>query len=154
LTAARTKARQRVEAYGLDAAAIANATFEAQRAADVQGREGELARIHSYLSSDSLSSESAGVDGSPLLVTGAAGTGKSTLLAEATKRIKISFPGAVSITRYVGVTPGTSTLVNLLSDLRQRIVTAYNMEELETSVDLPQLVDSVSAILADSDIPA
>jgi hypothetical protein len=107
------------EARGDDATQVANAAFEQQRTAVVEGRDEELARIMAHL----VGGLGAGA-GAPMLVTGEAGSGKTTLLAEAIKRATIERPGAVVITRYCGVTPETTSLAALLNDLRRTIASA------------------------------
>ncbi|HEV7129074.1 MAG TPA: AAA family ATPase [Ktedonobacterales bacterium] len=119
--------------------ALANTAFEAQRAAQVEGRKAELARIAAYLAS----AHSADIR-SPLVVTGAAGSGKSTVLAEAAKRAAVAYPGAALLTRYCGVTPGTGSLSELLTDLRQAIARAYGQPEPAALPNLEELVAAFS----------
>jgi hypothetical protein len=145
--AARTAARKALAAQGRDAAALANASFEAQRAAHVEAREAELDRLGTYLAGTSDG-------GLPLVVTGAAGSGKSTLLAEAAKRAAAAHPGAVLLVRYIGVTPGTSSLFELLAGLRRAIASAYGQRESEPMADLYQLIDAFATQLSDLDAPA
>lgn len=137
--AARTAARAALEAEGQDETALANAAFEAQRAEHVVGREDELARIAEYLASATPQ---------PLVVTGSAGIGKSTLLAEATKRASHALPNAVLIARYIGVTPGTESLPALLNGLRRSIARAYHQPEPTELDDENLLVGAVAAQLA------
>ena len=138
---ARTAARAAAEAQGRDAVSFANAAFEQERAAHVEGRDAELAQLATYLTGD------AGA-GLPLVVTGAAGSGKSTLLAEAAIRAASAQPGAPLITRYIGVTPGTSSLIDLLNDLRRTIAQAYGQPEPAQVLDENQLLGAVAAQLA------
>jgi tetratricopeptide (TPR) repeat protein len=144
--AARTKARAAAAAQGRDETAIANTAFEAERAARVEGRELELARLATYL---------AGKSGSgPLVVTGAAGSGKSTLLAEAAKRAAAAQPGATVLARYIGVTPSTGSLVELLNDLRRAIARACSQPEPVALSDENQVVGAVAAQLSTPQVPA
>jgi hypothetical protein len=126
--AARTAARMVAAAQGHDATELANAAFAAQRAARVEGRETELARLAAYLAD----AQGAGL---PLVVTGPAGSGKSTLLAEAAKRAAVAQPGAALVVRYLGVTPGTNTLVELLENLRGAMAQAYGEPESFATLD-------------------
>jgi tetratricopeptide (TPR) repeat protein len=137
--AARIAAREAAAVQGRDAVAFANAVFEGERAAHVEGRSAELTRLAAYLAGES------GV-GAPLLVTGAAGSGKSTLLAEAVRRSVAAIPDAVRVVRYCGVTPGTESLIALLTDLRQML----NQDHLKlaTLTDENQLISAVAAQLA------
>ncbi len=137
--ASRTAARETLKAEGYDEATLANAAFTAQRADQVVGREDELARMAKYLASDIPL---------PLVVTGTAGSGKSTLLAEAAKRVATAQPEAILITRYLGVTPGTGSLFELLNDLHRTIARAYGQAEPVLLNDLEQLVGAFAAQLA------
>jgi hypothetical protein len=143
--AARTAAREALEDAGRDETALANAAFAAQRAEHVVGREDELARVAAYLASDTPL---------PLVVTGAAGSGKSTLLAEAAKRAAAAQPEAVLITRYLGVTPGTGSLSELLNGLRRAIAGAYGQPEPVPLTNAEQLAGTFAAQLAMLAVPA
>src|SRR5262245_25192569 len=139
--AARSAAREAAAVRGRDAVALANAAFERERAAHVEGRSAELARLAAYLAGKYGA-------GAPLLVTGAAGSGKSTLLAEAVTRIAAATPGATRIVRYCGVTPGTESLSALLTDLRQAIAQALGQPKPAALIDENQLISAVAAQLA------
>jgi hypothetical protein len=65
------------------------------------------------------------------VVTGAAGSGKPTLLAEAAMRATATQPSAVLIMRYIGVTSGTESLSSYLNDLRRAIAHAYGHQSLQ-----------------------
>lgn len=138
---ARVAARESAAARGRNAMALANAAFERERAARVEGREVELARIASYLAGESGAEL-------PLVVTGASGSGKSTLLAEAALRAAGAQPGAVRIVRYCGVTPGAESLSALLPDLRHTIAQAYGQPDPAPLTDESQLISAVAAHLA------
>jgi tetratricopeptide (TPR) repeat protein len=139
--AARTAARAAAAAQGQSAAALANAAFERERAAHVEGRDAELAHLAAYLAGQT------GV-GLPLVVAGVAGSGKSTLLAEAVKRVEAAQPGAALVVRYCGVTPGTEGLVALLEDVRASVAQAYDLPEPVPLTDANELVSAVAAQLA------
>jgi tetratricopeptide (TPR) repeat protein len=145
--AARTAALAAATARGRTEVALANAAFESDRAARVEGRDTELARLAAYL---------AGATGSglPLVVAGAAGSGKSTLLAEAARRAAAAQSNAVLVVRYVGVTPGTESLAALLNDLRRAIARAYAQPEPAPLTDQNQLVGAVAAQLATLPAPS
>jgi tetratricopeptide (TPR) repeat protein len=143
--ATRTQARAAAKARGRDATARANATFEAQRAEYVEGREAELARLAEYLSGRNGAGE-------PLVVTGTAGSGKSTLLAEAAKRVATQGDAAL-VVRYIGVTPGTTNLAELLNDLRRAIGRAYGGSETLPLVDLDALCSTLATELSMRRVP-
>jgi WD40 repeat protein len=142
----RTAARAALAEQGQDATALANAAFEAQRAAHVEGRDDELKSVAGYLAGETGA-------GWPLAVTGAAGSGKSTLLAEVAKRAALRHPGAVLLARYCGVTPGTGSLSELLTDLRHTIARAYGLDEPEPLADLSVLMNVFAMELSTLDVP-
>ena len=144
--AARTAAGAAAEARGRDAMSFANAAFEQERAAHVEGRDAELAQLATYLTGETGA-------GLPLVVTGAAGSGKSTLLAEAATRTTSAQPGAALITRYIGVTPGTGSLSDVLNGLRRAIAQAYSLPEPAPLLDENQLISAVASELATLSVP-
>lgn len=143
----RTAAQEALAARGHDPSALANAAFEVQRAAHVVGREAELERLAAYL--DGRSGKQF-----PLVMTGPAGSGKSTLLAEAAKRVLAAHPHMTLLTRYIGVTPGTSNLANLLTGLRREIAIAYGQAEPTPMTDLNQLITDFAEQLTALKVPA
>jgi hypothetical protein len=84
-----------------DLVALVNAQFAAQRAEHVAGREVKLAQLVGSFAADTPL---------PLVVTGPPGSGNPTLLAEVAKRLASRVPAATVLTRYIGVTPGSSSL--------------------------------------------
>jgi tetratricopeptide (TPR) repeat protein len=144
--AARSAAREAAVTQGRDDTALANAAFETERAAHVEGREAELAQIAAYLAG------ATGV-GVPQVVTGLPGSGKSTLLAEAAVRARVAHPQATLVVRYVGVTPGTEHLVALLADLRRTLARASGQLEPAPLDDENALVSAVAAQLATLSLP-
>ena len=142
--AARTAVRTALAAEGRDDAVLANAAFAAQRAEHFVGREDELVRVATYLADETTL---------PLVVTGAAGSGKSTLLAEAAKLAAVIQPGAVLVTRYLGVSPGTGSLVELLNDLRRTIALAYDQVEPLPLTDSEELISVVATEFAMLRVP-
>jgi tetratricopeptide (TPR) repeat protein len=139
--AARTAARAAAARQGRDTLALANSTFEQERAAHVTGFDAELARVAAYLA------EKTGA-ALPLVVTGAAGSGKSTLLAAAVVHAAAAHPDAALVVRYCGVTPGTERLPALLADLRRAVALAYGQPEPVALTDENQLVGAVATQLA------
>jgi tetratricopeptide (TPR) repeat protein len=139
--AMRTTARQAATAQGQDESALANARFEADRAAQVEGRAPELAQIAAYLAGETGA-------GLPLVVTGVAGSGKSTLLAEAAKRAHMAHPDATLVVRYIGVTPNTGSLAELLNDIRAALARANGWEDEPSLDDLDFVCARLAAELA------
>jgi tetratricopeptide (TPR) repeat protein len=139
--ASRVAAQAAASAKGYDTVALANAAFERERAAQVEGRDMELARLSAYLLGDSGA-------GTPLLVTGAAGSGKSTLLAEAVRRATAAIPDAVRVVRYCGVTPGSESISALLTDVRQSVAQALGHSAPPVISDENQLISAVAAQLS------
>jgi WD40 repeat protein len=117
--AARAAAREAAKAAGRDAVAVANAQFEAERLAHFVGCEAPLAAIDAYLAAPATV---------PLVVAGPGGSGKSTLLARAVEDARITYPRALLLTRYVGVTPGAESVRTLLDGLRADLTAAYSHE--------------------------
>ena len=108
--------QRRVEQAEHKPVLITNARFAAERTAHFIGREEPLHAIASYLAS--------GVR-QPLVLTGPAGAGKSTLLARAVEQARQAQPNALLVVRYVGITPGTASLRELLTNLHRAILGAY-----------------------------
>lgn len=97
------------------------------------GQTEPLAAIRSYLED--------GEDQRPLAVVGAAGTGKTALLARAAWTLAPA--GTMVISRHLGTTPGSSQLRPLLIDLCQ------SLEEAAPGADLPPLPDTVDGLVAE-----
>jgi tetratricopeptide (TPR) repeat protein len=144
--AARRAARAASEAAGRNAVALANAAFEQERTAWVEGRDAELARLAAYLAGETGASV-------PLVVTGVGGSGKSTLLAEAAIRAARTHPEAALIVRYCGVTPGADTFARLLTGLRNAIAQAYGEPAPTDDLDEPTLLSTVASDLATRAVP-
>jgi tetratricopeptide (TPR) repeat protein len=137
----RRAARAALAARGRDEVALANASFERDRAAQVVGRKAEVARLVAYLRGESGAT-------SPLVLTGAAGSGKSTLLAAAAVRAAATQLSATLVVRYCGVTPGTGNLLELLNDLHRTMARAYGRPEPQQVNDENELVAAVARDLA------
>lgn len=85
----------------------AHAAFAKERSSGFVGRVEYLRRIADYLAGDS---------GSPLVIYGEGGSGKSALLAEAVGGLG-SDTGGLFVQRYVGATPSSADVRALLTDL-------------------------------------
>jgi AAA ATPase-like protein len=128
--AARIAARKDAATTGRDEIALVNAQFIASLTESVEGREAELARIANYIDAGIVSHHSklrSARDGtqSVFVVAGPPGIGKSTLLAEAAKRMKAAMQSAVVISYFIGVTPGSGTAQTFLTELRSRLQTEF-----------------------------
>jgi WD40 repeat protein len=117
----------------------ANARFARERTAHFVGRAEVL---------QTIADELASANGHPLIVTGASGAGKSTLLAEAVRRAEATYPQAVVVTRYIGITPGMSSLRDLLVGLRRELATRYGQEAPAIPTEDAQLIAEFPAALA------
>jgi WD40 repeat protein len=106
---------------------VANARFAAERTAHFTGRAEPLRAIAAYLAAGSRH---------PLVLTGPSGAGKSTLLARAVEQARQASPMALLLVRYVGITPGTASLRELLTNVRHEILDAYGVSDQERA-DLP-----------------
>gem|GEM_PF-6705200 len=104
----------------------AHAAFARERTFGFSGREKDLQAIRNYVNSTSKA---------PFVLWGASGTGKSTLLAQAAKRIVEEHPDAMVITRFIGVTGKSSNGHTLLTDLARRLCKAYGGKVEEIPLD-------------------
>ncbi len=128
----------------------------------MQGRRGESSSEESGLNSPPPCGEApakvsvylAGQTPLPLVVTGVSGVGKSTLLARAVEDAAQAYPQAVVVTCYIGVSPGTSSLADLLSGLRRELAEWYGEGPPEPLGDLSQLVAAVAEHLGTKAAPA
>jgi len=113
----------------------AHRDFAEERRAGFIGRAEPLRRIREYLAS--------GPD-QPLAIVGPAGSGKSALMAQAIAECRGEAKGETQTTdhhpqvlsRFIGVTPGSSDLIELLRDLVARIRALYprQVEQIGTGV--------------------
>ncbi|HEX6818729.1 MAG TPA: ATP-binding protein, partial [Ktedonobacterales bacterium] len=138
-------ARRQAAAQTRDPVGEANSQFAATRASVLVGREDALATVAAYLSNQLPL---------PLVVTGASGMGKSSLLARAVEDVTRTHPNAVVVTRYIGVTPGTGSPYDLLSGLRREIAQRYRQPVPEPLSDLSQVVEAVAQQLGTLEISA
>lgn len=84
----------------------------------------------------------------PLVLHGVSGAGKSALIAQASDdaatAARRSWPGAVVITRYVGITPESSSTRALLQNLCQAISRYYGADESTIPSDEMDLISDFS----------
>jgi hypothetical protein len=62
-------------------------------------------------------------------------------------------PYAVIVTRYIGITPGTTSLAELLTGLRCEIAERYGQAAPEPVGDLSQLMVAVARQLQTQEVP-
>lgn len=122
-----------------------NRQFAASRASVVVGRDDALGTISAYLARQTPQ---------PLVVTGDSGVGKSTVLARAAENAALTHPNAVILTRYIGVTPGTSDLPDLLSNLRREIAVRYGLPTPSPIGKASDLTDAFTTLLQSLEVPA
>ncbi|KMN92355.1 tetratricopeptide repeat protein [Priestia aryabhattai] len=82
-----------------------------------KGRDKALEVIHTYISRESSV---------PFHVFGEPGTGKSSLLAQASEIIKKQYPESVIIRRFIGVTPNSFNITSLLKSICWELEKSYN----------------------------
>jgi hypothetical protein len=109
-------ARRKASASAVIPAEAANLRFAAERLEHFVGREEPLAAIAAYLAAPAVM---------PLMVAGPGGMGKSTLIAKAVAEATRTYPQALVLTRFIGVTPGAASLPALLDGLRADLAVAY-----------------------------
>lgn len=105
-------------------------------AANFAGRQDALNQISMYIASKSVNKI--------MVISGEPGTGKSSVIAKAVSGLKKS--SAVIVYRFLGITPGSSTIQSLLNNICQRIACCYgtNIESLsgENSRKLPYSIEN------------
>lgn len=102
------------------------------------GRAAALARIASYLS---------GSDARPLALSGEPGSGKSALIAQAVEQARQRYPNAVVAVRFIGWTPPSTVVRELIDKLCRHLARAYGREEATPS-DYRELVQELPKRLA------
>ena len=113
----------------LDVEVEAHDAFADDRARYCGGREDVLRSIGDYLKRD---------DRRPMVVNGASGSGKSAMMARASK-VALDGPGnVVVIRRFIGATPESSSGITLLRSLCEQIGQRYGVAE-----EIPVEFDSV-----------
>ncbi len=122
-----------------------NADFEVNRTEGFAERERELAEIAQYCADVSAGKP-------PIVVTGARGSGKSSLLAQVAKQARTAQPQAVVVSRYIGVSPDSSTLHALLVSVWREIAQGYNLgtpvipvDDAQIRSDFPEMLHHATA---------
>jgi NACHT domain- and WD repeat-containing protein len=96
----------------LDAEGAAHHAFAVQRRRFFTGRDRERRLIEDYLGSRTRQ---------PLVIHGAGGTGKSSLLAVAAQDARVQLPGAAVVSRFVGASPASSDGRALLHSIAREL---------------------------------
>jgi hypothetical protein len=125
----------------LDEELARHRAFADERAASFRGRARSLARVLASLASP---------DRRPLAVLGAAGSGKSSLLATVCGAIRVTFPHAAIIYRSIGVTPESTTGAALLRSLCQEFDRHTDAARGEIPHDLASLEGAVLERIANA----
>jgi NACHT domain- and WD repeat-containing protein len=107
----------------------AHEEFAKDRARLFTGRTGIVDRIGSYIEQRT---------GSPLVVWGAPGSGKSAVIARAGQLAEERYPGAI-VLRFIGVTPESSNVRSLLDSLCRQISDGPRSYPLQFGVAARQL---------------
>ena len=77
----------------------------------------------------------------PLVVHGVSGSGKSALLAECVRQATHTFPsGTIIIPRFIGATPDSTELRNLLRGLCIQLSQAHGQEASSVPVEVKELI--------------
>ncbi|CAG9265289.1 hypothetical protein PUN4_50051 [Paraburkholderia unamae] len=103
----RAEMRALEQRSALDVENAAHAHFAAERARDLTGRDAVLGQIARYLAPSKRKRL-------PLVLTGAGGAGKSSVLAAACANPPA---GSVAVARFVGTTAASSALASMIADL-------------------------------------
>jgi WD40 repeat protein len=105
-------------------------TFRQERSRFFTGRDTTLGAIKDFV---------AGTDGAVLVVLGAGGTGKTSLMAKAIEEVNIDLPAAEVVYRFLGTTPNSSTSQNLLESLCREMDRRYGREYVHLPGDYHEL---------------
>ena len=114
--------------------------FARDRARHFVGRSSAIEQIDNYLRSEG--------GGTPLVVSGVAGSGKSALLARVGSLATDVRPNAFVIARFIGTTPRSSSGWELLTDLCRQIDRAYGAASEPLDASFAGLVEAVQRRLA------
>ena len=95
------------------------------------GRTDSLKVINEYIAS---------TEATVLAVSGAGGTGKSSLMAKAIEQAHINHPSAQTMYRFIGTTPASSTVQNLLESLCREHDRRYGTGDNRIPGDYHELV--------------
>jgi WD40 repeat protein len=125
----------------------AHETFATRRREVFVGRSEPLGLIASYLEASRPQ---------PLLVLGPSGSGKTALMAQAAAQARHTHQGAVVVERYIGATPGSFDLAQLLAGISRDLARAFDGEEGEVPTQSDRLIDHLRKrlALATNDRPA
>jgi hypothetical protein len=116
----------------------AHREFGEDRARVFIGRTQPLQKIQEYIRGDKSH---------PFTVWGESGSGKSALMARAIAQTRKEHSGAEIITRFIGVTPGSSDIRALLENLCRQISRIYGQDESTIPTDFKELVDAFPKML-------
>lgn len=125
----------------LDEEGLAHHGFAEERLAVFVGRTDSLETIKDYV---------AGADCAVLSVSGAGGTGKSSLMAKAIQQAHLDHPAAQVIYRFIGTTPDSSTLQSLLESLCRELGRRYETGDKRVPSEYHQLVTDFGARLSNA----
>ncbi|XP_052082166.1 uncharacterized protein LOC127719866 isoform X2 [Mytilus californianus] len=96
--------------------------FCQSKCADFKGKKNTLEAVHNYIKSDKRH---------PLVIHGESGSGKTSLMAMIAKKANDWLDGkATVVIRFLGTTPKSSNLFELLCNLTEHISVAKNLERL------------------------
>ncbi len=118
-------------AAALDAEGMVHLKFAEDHLKIFVGREDMLAKIANYLPDSGCRY---------LVIVGAGGTGKSTLVARAIQDTQKSHPNAEIVYRFIGVTPGSSDGRSLLDSLCNELSRRYGADASNIPTDYRDLV--------------
>ena len=114
----------------LEAEVNAHTLFGEDRCRVFVGRDKQLAALARYLSKGKPQ---------PFAVIGEPGSGKSTLMAKAVDQTGSAHPGACTVVRFVGATPGSSDGRTLLGNLCRQIAREYGADESTVPTEFEDL---------------
>ncbi len=103
------------------------------------GRDSSLRRIAEYV---------AGTDPRPLALVGEPGSGKSAVMAQAVEAARQTHRNGVVVSRFIGWTPDSAVIRELLDKLCRQISRAYPPAEEATPSDYRELVQELPKRLA------
>ncbi|MGQ0701898.1 MAG: DUF4062 domain-containing protein [Gemmatimonadales bacterium] len=101
------------------------------------GRAASLRRISDYLANIANDAPEGRIQ--PLALVGEPGSGKSSVMAQAVEETRKAHPNALVISRFIGWTPGSAVVRDLLDKLCRQIAKEYGLEE-GTPSDYRELV--------------
>ena len=96
-----------------DDESVVHSHFGLERLETFVGRTDARAALRAYLDQPATA---------PMIITGPSGTGKTTLLAQASEDAHAATPQATILTRYIGISPTTSDVRSLFEELSHQLV--------------------------------